>query len=66
MIARLRAAANFLWDFIVGDDWRIAAAVVIGVGLTAALHHAGVAAWWLMPVLVAAILTVSVRSLRRS
>lgn len=51
---------RFLWEFVVGDDWRIAAAVVIAVLVTAILGHHGVRAWWLLPIVVAALLSLSV------
>jgi hypothetical protein len=52
---------RFWWDFVVGDDWRAALGVVIALGATAALVAAGVNAWWLMPVGVAAVLFLSLR-----
>ena len=52
---------RFWYDFIVGDDWRVAAGVVAAIGLTALLAHRGLAAWWLMVVLVIAVLIGSVR-----
>ena len=58
---RIRAFGMFWWDFVVGDDWRSAAGVVIALGATAALVAAGVDAWWLMPVAVAAVLWLSLR-----
>jgi hypothetical protein len=58
---RIRAFGYFWWDFVVGDDWLSAVGVVIAVGLTAALVAAGVDAWWLMPVAVAAVLWLSLR-----
>lgn len=58
---QLRAFALFWWDFIVGDDWRIAAGVVLALALTAALAAAGVPAWWLLPVAVLALLALSLR-----
>ncbi len=30
----LRSFARFWYDFIVGDDWKIAAGIVVAVGLT--------------------------------
>lgn len=51
---------QFWYDFIVGDDWTVAAGVVIALALTALLEHSGVAAWWLLPVAVAAGLFASV------
>ena len=52
---------RFWWDFVVGDDWRAAAGVVIALGATAAVVAVGVNAWWLMPVGVAAVLFISLR-----
>jgi hypothetical protein len=56
MMQRLATIARFIWDFVVGDDWRIAAGVVIALGLTAALQGAGVTAWWLLPLAAALLL----------
>ena len=52
---------RFWWDFVVGDDWRAAAGVILAIGATAALVAGGVDAWWLMPVAVAAVLWLSLR-----
>jgi hypothetical protein len=52
---------RFWWDFVVGDDWRAALGVVIALGATAGLVAAGLNAWWLMPVAVAAVLFASLR-----
>ena len=57
----IRQFLRFWYDFIVGDDWRIAAGVVAAIGLTALVAHRGFAAWWLMVVLVIAVLIGSVR-----
>jgi hypothetical protein len=47
----------FWYDFVIGDDWHVAALVVAGLAVTALLVHvAGVNAWWLLPVLVFAAL----------
>ena len=56
---RLRAFGRFWWDFVVGDDPVTAAGIVLAIALTAALEAAGVSAWWLMPVAVAAVLWLS-------
>ena len=56
----LRQFGAFWYHFIVGDDWRIAAGVAIGLGLTAALiHSVHIQAWWLMPIMVVTMLTFS-------
>ena len=49
----IRGFAAFWWDFIVGDDWRIAAGVIAALVLTTAVaHDTGVPAWWLLPAAV--------------
>ena len=58
----MRAFLRFWYDFIIGDDWTIALGVVAGLAVTAVLAHNGMAsAWWLLPLVVAAGLTASVR-----
>jgi hypothetical protein len=57
----LRRFGLFWWDFVVGDDWRIAVGVVASLGLSAALVSTGVPAWWLLPLAVALLLYVSLR-----
>jgi hypothetical protein len=52
-------ALEAIWDFVVGDDWRTAAGVVVAIGATAALQGAGVTAWWLIPLAVLALLARS-------
>jgi len=44
----------FWYDFIIGDDWRVAAGVVAGFF---AIHWLGVTSWWLMPLVVAIMLS---------
>ncbi|MBV8385479.1 MAG: hypothetical protein JO248_19410 [Acidimicrobiia bacterium] len=56
----MRAFGRFWYDFVVGDDWRVALGVVIAFGLTAILAAADLPTWWLLPLLVAAILAGSV------
>ena len=57
----LRRFGMFWWDFVVGDDWRIAVGVVASLGASAALVATGVPAWWLLPLAVALLLYVSLR-----
>ncbi len=59
-MSRIEAFFHFLWDFVIGDDWRIAAGVVAAIGLTALIADTSIAAWWILPVAVAALLAVSV------
>jgi len=55
------AVVRFLYEFIVGDDWTVAAAVAIGLVLSAVLNVNHLAAWWLIPVIVLVMLGVSLR-----
>ena len=64
-MTRVRQLLRFLWDFVVGDDWRIAAAVAVALVATLVLANNGVSAWWLMPVVVAVILSLSVWAVAR-
>ena len=65
-MTRLKAFARFWYDFIIGDDWRVAVGVGAGIALTAALVSAGLSAWWLMPVVVVATLYASLRRATQS
>jgi hypothetical protein len=57
---QLKAFAAFWYDFIVGDDWHVAALVVAGLALTAIVTHAAKAnAWWLLPAFAVAALAWS-------
>jgi hypothetical protein len=49
------------WEFVVGDDWRAAAGVLLALAATAALEGLGLPAWWACPVAAIAILYLSVR-----
>jgi hypothetical protein len=56
-----RSFALFWWDFVVGDDWRAALGLAVGIGATAGLVATGIDAWWLMPVAVVTVLALSLR-----
>jgi hypothetical protein len=62
----LAAFGRFWWDFVIGDDWLVAVLVAIGIGVTAALAAASVAAWWFLPLAVLLVLWVSLRRAIRS
>jgi hypothetical protein len=57
----LRSFLRFWWTFIAGDDWRVAAGIVVALSLTALLEHNGIDAWWLLPVAVGLLLAGSLR-----
>jgi hypothetical protein len=56
-----RRIALAVWDFVVGDDWRLALAAVVAIGLTAVVCALGPSAWWLAPVIALAALRWSLR-----
>jgi hypothetical protein len=62
---RLRAFGRFWWDFVVGDDWRVAAGVAVALVLTEALARRSDDVWWLLPLAVAIVLAASVRRATR-
>jgi hypothetical protein len=51
---------RFWYDFIVGDDWTIAVAVVGVVAVTSAVAHSGHVAWPILPIGVSLVLSASV------
>ena len=46
----IRAFADFWIDFVIGDDWTVAATVLVALLATWGLVLAGIPAWWLIPV----------------
>jgi hypothetical protein len=60
MTARLKAFGRFWYDFIIGDDWSVAAGVVIALALTAVISRTSAPAWCILPVVVVVLLPVSV------
>jgi hypothetical protein len=52
---------RFWYNFIVGDDWTVAAGVIVALAVTSFLVHRGVTAWWLMPIAVGVLLFTSLR-----
>jgi hypothetical protein len=57
----MRRFAKFWWNFIVGDDWRVAVGIAVGLGLTALVATTDVPAWWILPIAVALVLGASLR-----
>ena len=57
----MRRFGLFWWDFVVGDDWRVAVGIAVALGLTALLATTSAPAWIVMPLAVAAVLWLSLR-----
>lgn len=63
----LRAFAAFWYDFIIGDDWRVALGVALALTTTYAVSRTTDAPlWWLLPVVVAVLLPLSIRRVTRA
>jgi hypothetical protein len=60
-VKRVAAFGRFWWNFVVGDDWLAAFCIAAAIGATAGLAATSTAAWWVMPLAVAATLSLSVR-----
>jgi hypothetical protein len=65
VIARLRAFGAFWYDFVVGDDWRVAAAVVLALGITYGVSGTAVPSWWILPAAAVVVLPWSLCRGRR-
>ncbi|MDE3103354.1 MAG: hypothetical protein KGJ98_14105 [Chloroflexota bacterium] len=57
----LRRFAAFWYDFIVGDDWILAAGALVALGLAGALTRSAVggAAWLILPLAAVVVLWLS-------
>ena len=67
MAAKLRAFGAFWYDFVVGDDWRVAVGIVIAFAITYGVSQTTVASWWIAPVAVLLLLPFSLwRHTRRN
>jgi len=55
------AFARFWYRFIVGDDWTVALAVLIGLVVTGILNANHIVGWWLMPIVVVVMTGISVQ-----
>ena len=62
----LRRFVTFWYDFIVGDDWRVALAVVAALAVTYLVHRTGAPAWWILPATVAIVLPTTVWRVARA
>jgi hypothetical protein len=67
-VKRLKAFGAFWYDFVIGDDWRVAVGVVLALLVTFWVSRtANVPVWWVVPVAVVVLLPTSIyRAARRS
>jgi hypothetical protein len=57
---RVRKFGRFWYDFVVGDDWRLAGSAVFALAVPTVAAHGAVPAWVIAPVVIVAALTGSV------
>jgi hypothetical protein len=55
----IRRFGAFWYDFVVGDDWRLAIGAIVGVTAADVASHHGANWWWLLPIAVVAVLGIS-------
>ncbi|HVB43931.1 MAG TPA: hypothetical protein VNF47_14680 [Streptosporangiaceae bacterium] len=67
MAGKIRAFGAFAYDFVVGDDWRVAVGVVAALAATYWLSHAVKAAsWWVVPAVLAVLIPLTLwRAVRK-
>jgi hypothetical protein len=65
-VNRIKAFGRFWYEFVVGDDWRVAVAVVAALAITAGVATTTVPAWWVLPVTVAILLPLSLWRVART
>ncbi len=56
---------RFWYDFVIGDDWRVAVVVIASIAIVAVAAHHGLNWWWFLPLAVAGVLTASVVEVAR-
>jgi len=59
MTRRISAFFAFWYDFVVGDDWRVAVGVIVALAATFGLAATSIPAWWVLPAAVVVLLPLS-------
>jgi hypothetical protein len=66
-VRRLRQFGAFWYDFIVGDDWRVALTVAVALVTTFVVNHlTGVTLWWIVVAAVGPVLPLTIYGATRS
>jgi hypothetical protein len=61
----IRNFGKFWYDFIIGDDWRVALGVTTAIGILYLMAHQGANWWWTLPLAVATLLAMSLNNATR-
>ena len=56
----LTTFARFWYDFIVGDDWKLAAGIVAAITVVTIAANHDINVWWVLVLIVSALLAISV------
>ncbi len=56
---------RFLYNYIFGDDWTVAAVILLGLAATWVLAANRISAWWLVPLLAIVMTGISIRRSHR-
>jgi tryptophan-rich sensory protein len=59
VVARVKAFGAFWYDFVVGDDWRVAVGVALALAATFVVSESTTATWWIVPAAVVVLLPYS-------
>jgi uncharacterized membrane protein YccC len=60
VLGRLRKFGAFWYDFIIGDDWRVALSIAVALAVTTVVNRlTGAAVWWIVVATVVAALPLS-------
>ena len=65
MAHRVRAAAAFVYDLVIGEDAWMALGLVVAVAVTYGLSRAAVPSWWVLPAAIVVLFTLSVNRARK-
>jgi hypothetical protein len=66
VIGMIKSFGAFWYDFIVGDDWRVALGVVVALALTAVVAHTTtLPTWWIVLAALAILLPLSIHRVAR-
>jgi tryptophan-rich sensory protein len=67
IIDKIKAFGAFWYDFVVGDDWRVAVGVALALTLTFVVSRTTPDSWWIVPLAVVLLLPYSLwRAVRHS
>jgi uncharacterized membrane protein len=61
VLTRLKSFGLFWYDFVIGDDWQVAAGVAIALALTFWIAAVSGPSWIVLPLVVALVLPYSIR-----